>query len=113
MANKQNLKGKGFDSRTTSEQREIARKGGIASGEARREKKLIKDRILERMGEDDWDAMIDNLIAEAKGSVKGFETLRDTIGQKPTDKVELSIDDESAREIDEYFAERYNTPVGE
>ena len=38
MANNENLIGRGFDSRTTEEQREIAQKGGIASGEARREK---------------------------------------------------------------------------
>ncbi len=109
MANEQNRKEPG----RKSEAREMQKKSAEKRKQNTREKKLIKDRILERMGEDDWDAMIDNLIAEAKGSVKGFETLRDTIGQKPTDKVELSIDDESAREIDEYFAERYNTPVGE
>lgn len=109
MANEQNLK----PINSVSVAREMQKKSAEKRKQNTREKKLIKDRILERMGEDDWDAMIDNLIAEAKGSVKGFETLRDTIGQKPTDKVELSIDDESAREIDEYFAERYNTPVGE
>lgn len=113
MANEQNLKPIRKGDLSSEELKKRQSNGGKKSAEARREKKLIKDRILERMGEDDWDAMIDNLIAEAKGSVKGFETLRDTIGQKPTDKVELSIDDESAREIDEYFAERYNTPVGE
>lgn len=38
MANEDNLKGKGFDSRTTKERRELARMGGKASGEARRKK---------------------------------------------------------------------------
>lgn len=38
MANEENLKGKGFDSRTTEERRELARMGGKASGEARRRK---------------------------------------------------------------------------
>ena len=91
MANEANLKkGKGFDTRTTEEQRKIAREGGIASGKARRERKLIKDRILERMGEDDWDAMIDGLIERSKDSVKDFEVLRDTIGEKP--KEQISVD---------------------
>lgn len=36
------IKDKGFDSRTTEEQQEIARMGGIASGEARREKATMK-----------------------------------------------------------------------
>lgn len=64
-------------------------RGGKRSAEVRRENKLIKDRILERMGESDWDTMIDNLIARAQEDTKSFETLRDTIGQKPTDRVEM------------------------
>ena len=42
------------------------------------------------MGESDWDAMIDNLIARATEDTRSFETLRDTIGEKPTDKVEIT-----------------------
>jgi hypothetical protein len=91
MANEQNLSGYGFDERTASEQREIARKGGKRSGEVRRENKLIRDRILERMGESDWDTMIDNLIKRASLDTKSFEVLRDTIGQKPTDKIEADV----------------------
>lgn len=68
------------------------RAGGIASGKARRENKLIKDRILERMGETDWDEMIDNLIARAKDDRQDFETLRDTIGQKPKDTVAVETE---------------------
>ena len=56
----------------------------------RRERKLIKDRILERMGEDDWDTMIDNLIMRANDDTKSFEVLRDTIGEKP--KEQISVD---------------------
>lgn len=105
MANEQNLvKGKGFETRTTEEQRKIARQGGIASGKARAEKKLIKDRILERMGESDWNAYIDGIIERAKESKADAEFLRDTIGEKPSDKVEMSLVDDSTREMDEYFA---------
>lgn len=43
MANEKNLKS--LKTRTTSERREIARKGGIASGEARRERKTIAELI--------------------------------------------------------------------
>ena len=56
---------------------------------ARKENKLIKDRILERMGESDWNTMIDNLIARAQEDTKSFETLRDTIGQKPKESVSI------------------------
>lgn len=41
MANEQNLVP--MDKRTEAEQREIARAGGIASGEARRKKKTLKE----------------------------------------------------------------------
>lgn len=49
-----------------------------------------------------------------KGNLKAYELVRDTIGEKPTDKHAVAItDDESARYIDEYFAEKYDRPTGE
>lgn len=86
MANEQNLLPGGSHKFTLEE----ASRGGKKSAKVRRENKLIKDRILERMGESDWDTMIDNLIARAQEDTKSFETLRDTIGQKPRD--ELSVE---------------------
>lgn len=56
-----------------------------------KENKLIKDRILERMGETDWNTMIDNLIERASADTKSFEVLRDTIGQKPTEHIEADV----------------------
>lgn len=105
MANEQNLK----PVQTKSEARERGRSGGIKSGEARREKKLIKDRILERMGADDWDEYIDGIIARAKESKADAEFLRDTIGQKPIDKVAVTNIDQSLEELNEYF-NRTETP---
>lgn len=89
MANEQNLMpiAEVNSRRSREKHSEDSRKGGVRSGEVRRENKLIKDRILERMGESDWDEMIDNLIARAKDDRQDFETLRDTIGQKPKDTV--------------------------
>ena len=94
MANEQNLMPiQVVNSRRTREKHsEDSRKAGIASGKARRENKLIKDRILERMGESDWDEMIDKLIERAKEDTKSFESLRDTIGQKPKDT--LAVENE-------------------
>lgn len=51
MANIDNLKGKGFDTRTTEEQREIARKGGIASGIVRKEKATMKETLRQMLEE--------------------------------------------------------------
>ena len=110
MANEENLKkGVATQFRTGEEQVRIAKQGGIKSGEARREKKLIKDRILERMGADDWDEYIDGIIARAKESKADAEFLRDTIGQKPIDKVAVTNIDQSLEELNEYF-NRTETP---
>lgn len=71
---------------------ENGRKGGIRSGEVKRENKLIKDRILERMGAADWDEYIDGIIARAKESTQGAEFFRDTIGEKPKDSLKVQGD---------------------
>lgn len=85
MANEQNLLPGGSHKFTLEE----ASRGGKKSAEVRRENKLIRDRILERMGETDWDEMIDNLIKRAKDDRQDFETLRDTIGQKPKELLQV------------------------
>lgn len=80
-----------FKERTVEEQREIARQGGIASGKARREKKLFKEAIEKKLGQS-LDSMIDAMINQAQtGNVQAITFLRDTIGEKPTDKVEAEV----------------------
>lgn len=49
---------------------------------------------------------------DAKDYIKVLEFIRDTVGEKPSEKVDLSIEDESAREVDEYFARRNNSTSG-
>lgn len=98
MAHNANLEGKGFDDRTTEEQREIARQGGIASGEARRRKRDLRqalEMLLEREYKDKsgnsvtgTEAITAKLFEQAmKGNIKAFETIRSTIGQDPVQKV--------------------------
>lgn len=78
--------------RTGKEQVEIARKGGIASGEARREKRLFRDAIEKKLG-DSLDNIIEAMINKAsEGDVQATAFLRDTIGEKPTDKLEADLD---------------------
>jgi len=89
MANEQNLR----EPFSPSVAREMQKKSAEARKRNNKERKLIKDRILERMGEDDWDTMIDNLIARATEDTKSFETLRDTIGEKPKDQLEVTAMD--------------------
>ena len=97
--------------KTGAEQVEIARKGGIASGKAKQQKKLIKDNIalllslpiknsktkeqLKQLGIDDTEmnnqmALVIAMYQKAlKGDVSAFNTLRDTLGQKPIEVQEV------------------------
>lgn len=96
--NPQNLKSLG--DRTIEERREIARRAGIASGKARRDKTKLKDcleTLLERKIIDDdsgkkitgAEAMTIALFRRAlAGDDKAWELFRDTVGQKLPDKVE-------------------------
>ena len=65
-------------------------KGGIAKAKKMKEEKIFKKAIAERMGYEDFNEMVDNLIKRAKGNDKSFEVLRDTIGQKPKDELEVT-----------------------
>ena len=96
MANEQNLIP--GNKRTLSERREIARKAGIASGKKRAEKANFKKLLEIALNEEykgemtNAEAMVISMIQEAlEGNVKAFETIRDTIGQKPVQVVEDKI----------------------
>lgn len=95
MANEENLVD--LRTRTTEEQREIARKGGIASGKVRAERKKFKEDLitaLEAIKDGKTvqtlgiEAIIDKFIS---GDMQAFTIVRDTIGEKPTDKVETEV----------------------
>ena len=92
MANEKNLKPQ--NTRTKKEQREIAKKGGIASGESRRKRKTLKEELLALLETNDYNKKISlALIKEALlGNTKAFKTIRDTIGEKPVETVELNQD---------------------
>lgn len=82
MAGKENLVS--LKDRTTEEQREIARKGGIASGKVRKEKKLLSMALKECLTDDVKLQINTALLQQAKdGNVKAFEVIRDTIGESP------------------------------
>ena len=85
MANIQNLK----PIRTKSEARERGKKGGIKSVEKRRERKALKEQLLLLLETGDTaESICAALIEKAlTGDVRAFETIRDTIGEKPVDKV--------------------------
>ena len=111
MANNENLKkGKATQFRTGEEQAKIASEGGKASGRARN----LKARLKEWAEDGGYDKMLKMAETEiANGNTRMWELIRDTIGEKPNEKVDLSIEDESARLAHEYFASRYNKGVEE
>ena len=98
-----------------SEAAEAGQRGGIASGEARRRKRdirlaleaLLEKDITDKKGNvmTTTEAIALKQIEKAlKGDTKAFEVVRDTVGQKPTDRIDLTVNDDSAKEMDEYFA---------
>ena len=93
MANEQNLRVP-----TSSEARENGKKGGIASGEARRAKKSLREAMQILMDADltgkdgktmtGTEAMAARAFQAAlKGDWKAWELVRDTAGQKPVERV--------------------------
>lgn len=107
MANEKNLK----PVRSESEARELGKQGGIASGKARRKKKILRE-SLEALLDKNYntsegeisgaDAIALKLMEQAmKGNVRAFTTIRDTIGQQPIQKIQKSeIDPEVAKEVE-------------
>lgn len=126
-----------MNERTKEEQKEIATKGGIASGVARRRKRDMKDaidlllsnpcnlkskdgdsikKLAKQLGikEEDMDnqmAMIISMfkvsLSGGKNSVSAATFLRDTVGEKPVEVVEMNASvDKTAKEIDDYVESR-------
>lgn len=115
--------------RTKEEQREIAKKGGLASGKSRRRKRAMRD-IISLFGKEDApDKVITKLIQlgmlekgesctmdEAlilaqygkalSGNTKAAEFVRDTNGQKPQEKVEINDLTKEKSKLDELIKQR-------
>lgn len=81
--------------RSVNEAREKGKKGGKKSGEARRKKKSLRERLeaLLATRKDDMeaaDAITIALLEKAlTGDVRAYEVIRDTIGEKPADKTKV------------------------
>lgn len=92
MANEKNLK----PVRTKEEARKRGRQGGIKSGIVRAQRKTLREELITLLETKVEDKTIQekisfSLIQEAlSGNVKAFETIRDTIGEKTQDKLNIS-----------------------
>ena len=106
MPNAKNLSN---SERTPKELKEQTSKGGRASGEARRAKKQFQEAVLAILETPDAEGTVLERIVAAqveralKGDTRAFEVLRDTSGEKPTDKVEASVTDEKTQLMREYL----------
>ena len=91
MANEKNLVP--FTSEQSHEEAvKNGRKGGIASGEAKRKRKTLKEELLLMLEDEEVQKSVAvALIQEAQnGNVKAFGMLRDTIGEAPVEKVQTT-----------------------
>ena len=106
-----------FSLMTPEERREHGRKGGLASGEAKRHKKVLKERLeillempMKQGREADIEAiknfaalkgknitvqdamMIAQIQKALKGDTQAAVFIRDTVGQNPTTRVDIDIE---------------------
>ena len=105
MANEQNIAPHKIDS--ASKARELGRRGGIASGKAKRDKKRLRELAQMILDEEVPDAN-GNLMSRGEaalrvqarkaildGDVKALAFLRDTAGQAPVAQVEVATADQA------------------
>ncbi|MCH3986795.1 MAG: hypothetical protein LKG56_03525 [Lachnospiraceae bacterium] len=118
MANEENLKPQ--SERTKSEQREIAAKGGIASGKSRRRKKAMKERLQEALecsvvnpkvkkmmqsvgmedGRTNYDAVTASIVAGAIQGAPGYaRLLMELIGETGEEKRADKADKRDAKRL--------------
>ena len=71
---------------------EEVRKGGINSAIARSKRKTFKEELLALLSDKDVNKNVSiTLLSKAlDGDIRAFEVLRDTIGEKPTDKIDMN-----------------------
>lgn len=89
-----------FNKMDAKKKKEIQSKGGKAGAISKRKRKAFKEDLLmalEIIKENDKtiqdigvEALLDKYMA---GDLKAFEIVRDTVGEKPTDKQEVKIVD--------------------
>ena len=88
MAGKENLR----PVSSKEEARERGRKGGLASGEARRKRKTLKEELRLMLSEGETQKSVTLALIEKamSGDTKAFEVIRDTIGERPVEKVQAT-----------------------
>ncbi len=95
-----------------SEAREYGRRGGVRSGEVRRERKAIRQALEEALSMpcevegvelSNVEAIAASMVNEAKGgNVRAFVEIRNTVDGMPTQRIETApaISEERRREVE-------------
>lgn len=100
--------------RSKEEAKARGKKGGIASGEARRRKKTMRELLEIAMERPQGDKTTAEAITVAllekalSGDVKAYEVVRDTLGENPKVKQEISGPDGGP--VDQLFTIRFVAP---
>jgi len=93
---------------------ETARKAQEKSAEVKRAYRSLNADLREQCDEETLRAINDRLLQMAKhGNLRAYELVRDGLGEKPTEKHEVTINDDSMREMDEFFQRADNEPAEE
>lgn len=88
---------------TKEEARERGAKGGIASGEARRRRRTLKEELLLMLSDPEVQEKLSAAIMKKGmgGDIRAFEVIRDTIGEKPKDVFDINSNEINIRITDD------------
>lgn len=91
MANEQNLIN--LKDRTPRERQEISRKGAEATNKLLKERKTLKEELLLLLSQDNFQERISLALLQkaTTGDTKAFEIIRDTVGEKPKENIDLAV----------------------
>lgn len=112
--NTENLKGHSFADMDPERLKMLGRMGQKAKTEKEKKKKLLAEVLLDHMdmvADDKGNTVREKgvqslLVKFMDGDVKAFEVVRDTVGEKPVERVELKASvDKAVDEMEEYFKE--------
>lgn len=83
--------------RSTEEAKKRGRAGGIKSGQVRRERKTLREDLLALLsaGNTQKDMNLAIIQRALNGDTKAYEVVRDTIGEKPVDKIVVAEVDQT------------------
>lgn len=92
-------------SRTRKERIEAASKAGKASGRKRRAYASFRECFNENIDDEKRQELFNMLYKRARmGNLKAFEILRDTMGEKPVETVQVSsVDPDTLKNVEDFI----------